>query len=191
MSLFSTVHKILSNTLRTLLTEYVDEIIADHQRGFWSDRWLLIRYSSVDSEEQIRVNGLANHLFAHYNNVYEWFVFQLGQKYYTVLQLILMAIHMKLIGLVTEMSKPETRSKISTGDHLRDALLFRMEWNIRRCYLHCSSSMPSNTPLGKSKKARRICYWTAHINVWYMPIIKVIGVKHKYSNSICTVKKSK
>jgi hypothetical protein len=47
ISLLPTTYKILSNNLLSKLTPYAEEIIGDHQCGFWRKSQLLIIYSAL------------------------------------------------------------------------------------------------------------------------------------------------
>jgi hypothetical protein len=65
ISLLWTAYKILSNILFAVLTAYADEIIGDHQCGFWHNRSTTseITYIGRILEKKWKYNGRVNQLF--------------------------------------------------------------------------------------------------------------------------------
>jgi hypothetical protein len=82
ISLLSTSYKILSNSLLARLTPYADEIIGDHQCGFWSNGSMTdqIFYIRQILEKKWEYNGMVHQLFIDFKKVYDS-----EGKYYKVL----------------------------------------------------------------------------------------------------------
>jgi hypothetical protein len=83
ISLLSTSYKILSNILLARLTPCADEIIGDHQCGFWYNR--PIRFSI--SGRYCRKNGSIMIQFISCLYISRRPMIQLGGKYYTIFPL--------------------------------------------------------------------------------------------------------
>jgi hypothetical protein len=73
MSLFSTAYKILSNILLARLTPYVNEVIGDHQSGFYRNRSTThqIFYIRQILEKKWEYNGMVHQLFVDFKRTYD------------------------------------------------------------------------------------------------------------------------
>jgi hypothetical protein len=73
ISLLSTAYKILSNILLARLTQYVDEIIGDHQCGFRRNRSTMdqIFYNRQILEKKCEYNGTVHQLFIDFRKAYD------------------------------------------------------------------------------------------------------------------------
>jgi len=84
ISLLSTPYKILSSSLISRLTPYVDKIIGDHQYGFQHNGWITDHIFCICQilEKKWVYNGTVHQLFANLEKAYDS-----GEKYCTVFSL--------------------------------------------------------------------------------------------------------
>jgi hypothetical protein len=87
ISFLSTSHKILSNILFARLTPYLDEIIVNHQCGFWHNRSMTDQISYIQQilEKKWEYNGTVHQLFIDFKKA----TIQSGVRYYTIFSLSL------------------------------------------------------------------------------------------------------
>jgi hypothetical protein len=73
ISLLSTSYKILSNILLARLTPYADEIIGDHQCGFWRNRSTTDQIFCIRQilEKMWEFNGIVHQLFIDFKKAYD------------------------------------------------------------------------------------------------------------------------
>jgi hypothetical protein len=117
ISLLSTSYKILSNILLSRLTQYVDEIVGDHQCGFRRNRSTTDQIFCIRQilEKKWEYSGTVHQLFIDFKKAYDSVR---REVLYDVL--IEFGIPRKLVMLI-KMCLNETYSKIRTGKHLSGA----------------------------------------------------------------------
>jgi hypothetical protein len=109
--LLSTSYKILSNILLTRLTSYADEIIGDHQCGFWCNRSTTdqIFYILQIVEKKWEFNGTVHQVFTDFKKSYDSVR---REVLYNIL--IELGIPRKLAGLI-QMCLNETYNTVHRG----------------------------------------------------------------------------
>jgi hypothetical protein len=114
--LLSTSYKILSNILLARLTPYADEIIEDHQCGFWHNRSTTdqIFYIWQILEKMWEDNGTVHQLFIDFKNAYDSVR---REVLYSIL--IEFGIPRKLVGLII-MCLNETYSTVHVVKYQSD-----------------------------------------------------------------------
>jgi hypothetical protein len=113
ISLLSTLYKILSNILLARLTPYADEIIGDHQCGFWRNRSTNdhIFYILQIMEKEWEYNGTVHQLLTDIKKAYDSVR---REVLYNIL--IEFGIPRKLVGLI-KMCLNETYSTVRVGKY--------------------------------------------------------------------------
>jgi hypothetical protein len=111
ISLLSTSYKILSNILLARLTPYADEIMGDHQCGFWRNRSTTdqIFYIRQILEKKWEYNCTVHQLFIDFKRAYDSVR---REVLYNIL--IEFGIPRKLVGLI-KMYLNETYSTVRIG----------------------------------------------------------------------------
>jgi hypothetical protein len=145
ISLLSTSYKILSNILLARLMPYADEIIGDHQYGFWCNRSTTdkIFYIRQILEKKWEYNGTVHQLFIDFKKAYN-----LVRREVLYSILIESGIPRKLAGPI-KMCSNETYSTVRIGKYQSD------KFPIQNGLKHCFSTLLWNTPLGGSKRTRK------------------------------------
>jgi hypothetical protein len=112
ISLLSVSYKILSNTFPTRLTPYADEIIGDHQSGFWCNGLATDKIFCIYIlDKKLEYNGTVHQLFINFKKVY-----------YSVMREVLFSILIefgilrKLVGLI-QMCLNETYNTVHIGKY--------------------------------------------------------------------------
>jgi hypothetical protein len=108
ISLLSTSYKILSNILLTRLTPYTDEIIGDHQCGFWRNISTTDQISYIRQilEKKCEYNSTVHQLFIDFKKAYD--SVRRGVLYNILIEF---GITRKLVGLI-QMCLNETYSTV-------------------------------------------------------------------------------
>jgi hypothetical protein len=115
ISLLSTSYKILSNILLARPTPYADEIVGDHQCGFWHNRLTdQIFYIRQILEKKWEYNGMVHQLFIDFKKAYDSVR---REVLYSIL--IEFGIPRKLVGLI-QMRLNETYSTVHIGKYQSD-----------------------------------------------------------------------
>jgi hypothetical protein len=116
ISLLSTSYKILSNILLARLIPYADEIMGDHQCGFWHNRSTTdqIFYIQQILEKNWEYNGTVHQLFIDFKKAYDSVR---REVLYSIL--IEFGIPKKLVGLI-EMCLNETYNTVHIGKFQSD-----------------------------------------------------------------------
>jgi hypothetical protein len=114
--LLSTSYKISSNILLARLTPYADEIIGEHQCGFWRNRSTtdLIFYIRQILEKKWEYSGTVHQLFIDFKKAYDSVR---REVLYNIL--IEFGIPRKLVGLI-QMCLNETYSTVRVGKYQSD-----------------------------------------------------------------------
>jgi hypothetical protein len=112
----STSYKILSSILLARLIPYADEIIGDHQCGFWHNRSTTdqIFYIQQIMEKKWQYNGTVHQLFIYFKKAYSSVR---REVLYNIL--IEFGIPRKLVGLI-KMCLNETYSTVHIGKYKSD-----------------------------------------------------------------------
>jgi hypothetical protein len=116
ISLLSTAYKILSNIVLARLTPYVNEIIGDHQCGFFRNRSTMnqIFYIRQVLEKKWEYNGMVHQLFIDFKKAYDSIR---KEVLYNIL--VEFGIPKKLVRLIKTCLN-ETYSKVRVGKLLSD-----------------------------------------------------------------------
>jgi hypothetical protein len=112
ISSLSTSYKILSNIPLARLTPYADEIIGDHQYGFWLNRSTIDQtFCLADIGEKWEYNDTVHQLFIHFKKAYDSVR---REVLYNIL--IEFGIPRKLVGLI-QMCLNKTYSTVRIGKY--------------------------------------------------------------------------
>jgi hypothetical protein len=117
ISLLSTSYNILSNILLSWLSPYIDELIGDHQCGFWHNRSTTDQIFCICEilEKKWEYNETVHQLFVDCKKAYDSVR---REVLYNIL--IEFGIPMKLVSLI-KMYLHKTYSKVCIDKHLSDS----------------------------------------------------------------------
>jgi sorting nexin-29 len=126
ISLLSTSYKILYNILLARLTPYADEIIEDHQCGFWRNRSTTsqIFYIRQTLEKKLEYNDTVHQLFIDFKKAYD---FVRREILHSIL--VEFGIPRKLVGL-SQMCLNETYGTVGIGNYQSDK--FRIQIGLKQ-----------------------------------------------------------